>query len=251
VPRAGGKIPAMRVRVESLCKTFGKLEVLTDLDVDLPPGEIVAVLGPNGAGKTTFLRCLAGVLQPTSGRVLFDEVPFDREDLATRRGMAFLPDTPALDPERTVLEHAGLVLRLYDVAERDAVERILELLRRFELLPSATLPINTLSRGQTYKAGLIPLMAAAPRLLLLDEPFASGMDPTGLLALKDFVSAVTERGGTVVYTTQIMDVVERFSDRVCLLHKGRVLGCDRLDALLEAQGTSGLDQLFRQLREEP
>ncbi|MGE0708530.1 MAG: ABC transporter ATP-binding protein [Planctomycetota bacterium] len=241
----------MRVELTGLSKRFRKLTVLEDVSFELPGGEVVAVLGPNGAGKTTLLRCIAGLLAPSTGAVRLDGRPLDREDLALRRAMAFLPDMPPLDPEQTVLEHAGLVLRLYEVPEQDAVERVLELLRRFDLLTHAPLRIQTLSRGQAYKAGLIPLIAAAPRLLLLDEPFASGMDPNGLLALKDFARQVTARGGTVIYTTQIMDVVERFSDRVCLIHRGRAIACQPLPELLSARGSEGLEHLFRQLREEP
>jgi ABC-2 type transport system ATP-binding protein len=144
----------------------------------------------------------------------------------------------------------GLVLQLYEVRE-EPIELVLELLRAFDMLPSATRKVGTLSRGQTYKAGLIPIIAVAPDLLLLDEPFASGMDPMGILAMKGSVRDLTARGGTVVYTTQIMDVVEKFSSLVCVLHKGRVLGCDSLERLLSEHEGEGLESLFKGLREAP
>ena len=181
----------MRVEIHELSKSFRSHQVLDSISLDLPGGEIVAVLGPNGAGKTTLLRCLGGVLLPDQGELRYDGQPFLRDALAMRRRMAFLPDAAPVDAGMSVLEHAGLVLRLYDVSQRLAVERTLELLDRFDLLTSAPLPLATLSRGQSYKAGLIPLMAAAPELFLLDEPFASGMDPTGLVALKDFLRSVS------------------------------------------------------------
>lgn len=240
----------MRVEVRQLSKSFRQHQVLDSIDLDLPRGEVVAVLGPNGAGKTTLLRCLGGVLLPDTGEVRYDGELFQRDDLALRRRMAFLPDDAPADPGMSVLEHAGLVLSLYDVSQQTAVERTLELLERFDLLSSAPLPLTTLSRGQSYKAGLIPLMAAAPELFLLDEPFASGMDPTGLVALKDFLRELTARGGTVIYTTQIMDVVERFADRVVVLQKGQVAAADTREAILAERGSEDLDGLFRSLREE-
>lgn len=240
----------MRVQVQELSKSYGRHPVLRSIDLDLPAGEVVAVLGPNGAGKTTLLRCLGGILLPDEGSIHLDGVEFQRDDLALRRRMAFLPDDVPFDPGMSVLDHAGLVLRLYEVAERVAVQRTLELLERFELLSAAPLPLAQLSRGEKYKAGLIPLMAAAPQLFLLDEPFASGMDPAGLVALKDFLRELTSRGGSALYTTQIMDVVERFADRVVVLSQGRVVVAGTREAVLAERGSDDLDGLFRALREE-
>lgn len=240
----------MRVRIEQLSKSFGAVCAIEDVNLDVPAGSLLALLGANGAGKTTLLRCLTGILAPSKGVVHLDEKVFARDDMPLRRRMAYLPDTPPIDPRLTVLEHVGLVLQLYAVAQ-EPVELILELLRAFDMLPSATRRIGTLSRGQTYKAGLIPIIAVQPDLLLLDEPFASGMDPMGLLAMKGFVRDLTTRGGTVVYTTQIIDVVEKFSHRVCVLHKGKVLGCDSLERLLSEHEGDGLESLFRGLREAP
>lgn len=217
----------MRIQVEQLTKAFGAMRALEDVGFDVPSGSILALLGPNGAGKTTLLRCLTGILLPDAGRVRYDGQRFDREDLELRRRIAFLPDASPADPSFTVLEHIGLVLKLYRVPEQEVVERVLALLRRFDMLPSAQMPIATLSRGQGFKAALIPLIAAEPDLLIVDEPFASGMDPAGLSGFKEVARDLTSRGATVVYTTQIVDVVERFSSQVCVLHRGRWPGADR------------------------
>ena len=237
--------------MESLTKTLGRTPVLDGVSFEVPAGSIVAVLGPNGAGKTTLLRCLTGILLPSSGRVLYDGRPFDREDLPLRRRIAYLPDVSPADPSLTVLEHCGLVLRLYEVPERGLVERVLALLRRFDMLPCAPLPISTLSRGQSFKAALIPLLAAQPELLIVDEPFASGMDPAGLLGFKELAHQIAARGGTVVYTTQITEVVERFSTQVCVLHRGRLEGCGPIESLAAGEGRPGdLEALFARLREQ-
>lgn len=240
----------MHVELNGVGKTLGKHPTLQDISVELPAGEVVAVLGPNGAGKTTLLECLAGVRTLTRGEIRYDRAPFERDDLTLRRRLAFVPDAPELLGE-SPLDHAGLVLQLYRVPERDAVDRVLALLKRFELLPLAGAAVHSLSRGQAYKAGLIPLVAAEPRLLLLDEPFASGLDPAGLSELKAFAREVAGRGGTVVYTTQILEVVERFADRVCVLHQGRLLASGPLRELLADHQSADLEALFRQLREAP
>ena len=109
----------------------------------------------------------------------------------------------------------------------------------------------SLSRGQAYKAGLIAMIAADRDLWLLDEPFASGMDPHGIDAFKRHARAAAERGRIVIYSTQLLDVAERFSDRVCVIHKGEVHAFDTLLALRDRAGDKGnvLQEMFRQLRE--
>ncbi|MDB6068105.1 MAG: hypothetical protein JWR26_4313, partial [Pedosphaera sp.] len=112
-------------------------------------------------------------------------------------------------------------------------------------------PVNSLSRGQAYKAGLVAMMAADRELWLLDEPFASGMDPHGIDAFKQHARAAAARGRTVIYSTQLLDVAERFSDRVCVINKGELHAFDTLARLREQARDKDnvLEEMFRQLRE--
>ncbi len=239
----------MRVEVEGLTKAYGALRVLDDVSFALEPGKLVAVLGPNGAGKTTLLRCLAGVAVPDAGGVRYDGEPFDRERLDLRRRLAFLPDLAPLPEGATVVSYLGLVLRLYEAERPGLEERVIELLRAFDMLPLVELPVATLSRGQAYKAGLIPLLAVEPPVLLLDEPFASGMDAVSLQALKREVGAATAAGRTVIYTTQILELVERFADEVLVIHRGALRGRGPLPEVLAGAATD-LTELFERLRDE-
>jgi len=127
-----------------------------------------------------------------------------------------------------------------------------ELLGDFDLLPLSLRPVNSLSRGQAYKTALVALIAAQRELWLLDEPFASGMDPHGIEAFKRHTRAAAARGTTIFYSTQLLDVAERFSDRVCVIHKGEVRAFDSLARLRErAQDKDNvLAELFRQLRDD-
>jgi ABC-type multidrug transport system ATPase subunit len=241
----------LHLSLHHVTKRYGALKVLDDVSFEVPPGVILALLGPNGAGKTTLLRCLTGLASPTQGEVRYDQQPFDRSQLSVRQRVAFLPDFPAIYARMTVLQHLGMVLNLYGRAEAPAEERVVELLRKFDLLPLAEFPVGTLSRGQIYKAGLIALLAVEPEILFLDEPFASGMDPAGLSAFKEEARALVARGGTLIYSTQIVEVVERFADTVCVLHKGELRAFGRLDELRAGGGPDGaLEALFARLREE-
>ena len=178
---------------------------------------------------------LATIAAPSAGEVRLDGELLRRDRIDLRRRLFFLPDTPYV-LYGTAIRHIGMVLRLYE-ADRPAIEeRVLELLREFDLLPLANVRLGGLSRGELYKAALVALIAADPEVWLFDEPFASGMNPHGIAALRNQAKAAVARGRTVIYSTQIMEVAERFSDRVCILHKGRVEALDSVDRLARQAG---------------
>lgn len=243
----------MKLEVQQLLKRFKAVRALDGVSLTIEPGQIVALLGPNGAGKTTLLRSLAGIVAPDGGKILYDGQPFLRPRLDLRKRFLFLPDFPAAFEEWTPLQHLGMVLRLYDKAQEAGIEdRVVELLLLFDLLTLANAPIATLSRGQRYKVALAALLTVNPEVWMLDEPFASGMDPLGITTFKQRAREAANQGHTIIYSTQILDAAERFSDRVCVIHRGKIRAFEATSEIRKAaQGeTTGLDELFQQLREE-
>ena len=241
----------MKIELRGVLKSYRSVRALDHVSLVIEPGQIVSLLGPNGAGKTTLIRCLTGIAAPDKGEVYFDEQEFRRDRLDLRRRMYLLPDFPFLFWDYSVLRNIAMVLRLYDADGEGSEKRVLELLREFDLLPLALRPVYSLSRGQAYKAGLVAMLAADCEIWLLDEPFASGMDPHGIDAFKRYARAAAERGRTIIYSTQILDVAERFSDRVCLIHQGAIRAFDTLERLREQASDKDnvLQEMFRQLRE--
>jgi ABC-type multidrug transport system ATPase subunit len=211
----------MKVEMRSVSKRYGKTRALDKVSLEVVPGEIVSVLGANGAGKTTMLRCLSGIAGVDEGEVYYDDRAFRRDDLEARKGFFFLPDFPFLFWDQSVLRNIGIILRLYGADGSGIEERVLELMRDFDLLPLADSPAGALSRGQAYKTAIVALLATDTEVWLLDEPLASGMDPLGISALKRLAREAAGRGRTIVYSTQVLDVAERFSDRVCVIHQRR------------------------------
>jgi ABC-type multidrug transport system ATPase subunit len=242
----------MQVELRGVLKVFRSMRALDDVSLDMEPGQVVSLLGANGAGKTTLLRCLAGIATPDRGQILFDGQEFRRSRIDLRMRLYFMPDFPFLFWQKSVVRNIAMILRLYEADGAGAEARVLELLRAFDMLPLALRPVHSLSRGQLYKAGLVAMIAADRDLWLLDEPFASGMDPHGIEAFKREVRAAAERGRTVVYTTQILDIAERFSDRVCVIDKGELRAFDTLENLRRrAQDKDNvLQEMFRDLRGE-
>jgi ABC-type multidrug transport system ATPase subunit len=241
----------MKIELRGVLKTYPTGRALDHVSLTIEPGQIVSLLGPNGAGKTTLIRCLAGIAAPDRGAVYFDDQEFLRDRLDLRRRIYILPDFPFMFWDQSILRNLAIVLRLYEADGAGAERRVLELLREFDLLPLALRPAQSLSRGQLYKAGLVALLAADREVWLLDEPFASGMDPHGIDAFKQQARAAAGRGRTILYSTQMLDVAERFSDRVCVIHKGAIRAYDTLDRLRESARDKDnvLEEMFRQLRE--
>jgi len=241
----------MRIELRGVLKSYRSVRALDHVSLSIEPGQIISVLGPNGAGKTTLLRCLAGLAAPNAGAVYYDDEEFRRDRLDLRRRLQFLPDFPLHFWDQSVLRNIAIVMHLFDTDGVGSEQRVLDLLREFDLLPLSMRPVFSLSRGQAYKAALVALLAIDRELWLLDEPFSSGMDPHGIDAFKKHARAAAARGRTIFYTTQLLDVAERFSDRVCVLHQGEIRAFDALERLRErAQDKDNvLAELFRNLRE--
>lgn len=241
----------MRVELAGVSKVYGRTAALKNVWLELEPGRIVAVAGLNGAGKTTLLLALAGLLGLSEGDIYFDDEPFRRDRVDQRRRFHLLPEFPITFAHFTPLQHLAMAARLYGCEGAIAGEAVVELLEAFDLLGVANAPLGTLSRGQLYKSALVALLAINPELWLLDEPFASGMDPLGLRAFKQRARAAAAEGRTIIYSTQILAIAEQLSDEIILLHGGEVRARGPLDEVLKRTGDPDLEALLARLREEP
>ena len=241
----------MQIQLKQVSKKYGALHALDDVSLAIERKQIVTLLGPNGAGKSTLLLCLAGLVAPTEGTIYFDGEPFGRDKLHLRQKMFFLPDFPPLFRTETVMRCIAMVLRVYGADDAGAEARVLELLRDFDLIPLAKRTVGNLSRGQTYKVALVAMIAANCSLWLLDEPFASGMDPQGIDAFKHHAQAAKANGATIIYSTQLLDVAERFSDQACVIDEGKVCAFGSVNSLREGAEDKAnvLQNLLRKLRE--
>ena len=238
----------MKVQIEKVSKKFGRVWALEEVSLDLEPGQIVAVLGANGAGKTTLLNCMAGVAAPSAGRILYDGERFHRGKIDLRKRLMYLPDFPLAFARMNVLEHIAMCVRLYERPEPDA-EKVAVQLEQLSLLPLTGMPFSAMSRGQLYKSALAGVLAVDPELWIFDEPLASGMDPMGIAVFKKEARAATRRGRTVVFTTQILEIAERFADRICVLDHGGLRLNRKMEEARRADGETDLEDLLLRLRD--
>jgi ABC-type multidrug transport system ATPase subunit len=227
------------------------VQALDHISLQIVADQIVTVLGANGAGKTTLLRCLGSVVAPDRGEILLDGEVLRRDRVNLRRRILFLPDFPVTYGHMTPLHHIAMVLRLYEKDQTGIAGRVSQVLGSFDLLPLIDTPVARLSRGQVYKTAVSALFLADPELWLLDEPFASGMDPAGIMYFKQECRAAAARGRTVIYSTQLLDIAEKFSDRVCILQNGTIKFFDSVEQIRQQteQPQRSLEEIFSHLRE--
>ena len=238
----------MRIKAENLVKSYGSARALDHLSWELQPGQIVALLGPNGAGKTTLLNALAGCNRLDEGKVLFDGEVYTPDRTDIRRRFAFIPDFPPVPAGWSPVRFIGSVVKLYGTAVPNLEDRVVDVLTELDLLSVALWKFRQLSRGQAYKAALAGFLIADPELWLVDEPFASGMDPRGLNTFKQYARSAAARGHTIVFTTQIIEVAEQIADRICVINKGQV----KADATpSELCRDTAYEQLLAELHETP
>jgi ABC-type multidrug transport system ATPase subunit len=238
----------MKIRIEQVSKDFAGVWALEEVTLDLEPGQVVGVLGANGAGKTTLLNCLAGIVAPSRGRIYYDGEAFNRGKMALRRRLMFLPDFPMAFARMNVLQHIAMCVRLFERPEPDA-QNVARILDQLNILVYAGMPLGSMSRGQLYKAGLAGLLVVDPELWILDEPLASGMDPMGIAFFKREAKAAAQRGRTVVYTTQILEIAEKFSDRICVLDHGGLRLNGRAGEMWGREDQGSLEEVLLRLRD--
>jgi len=206
------------IRIENLVKSYDKALAVDGLTLTVAAGEILGLVGPNGAGKTTTLRCLAGILPPTSGRIEIDGRDLRADPVEARRRLAFVPDEPRLFDNLTAMDHLRVVGRLYGVA--DVPERARELLTRFELADRADSFPSELSRGMKQKLMIATALLHNPSALILDEPL-TGLDPGAMRRMKRTVVEQAEAGTAVIVSSHLLHLVQEICGRIAILRNGR------------------------------
>jgi ABC-2 type transport system ATP-binding protein len=240
------------IELHDITQHYGVRPVLRGISLRIERGEVVVILGPNGMGKTTLLGVMAGVLSPQKGEVLIDGLKrrgSEEEELTIRKMTVYLPDQPWLPAQRTAREFLQAVGRIYDVEGERLMAHVEQLLHLFDLDGPGDSPIRSLSAGQKKKVALCSALVAETPILLLDEPFSGGLDPAGIVTLKQIVQHHgRRRDRTIVLTSPVPELVEEIATRIIVLHDGEILAFDTLDGLQRLTAHRGtLDQVLQRL----
>jgi ABC-2 type transport system ATP-binding protein len=232
--------PEPAITVVGVFKSYGKVQALAGVDLEVPRGSVLGLLGPNGAGKTTLVRILATLLKADAGlaRVVGLDVVRDAGRLRQLIGLA--GQYAAVDENLTGLENLTMVGRLYGFDRASSRARGRELLERFELIDAANRPTKTYSGGMRRRLDLAAALVAKPPVLFLDEP-TTGLDPRSRLGLWEVIEGLVAEGTTVLLTTQYLDEADRLADTIAVIDRGRVIAEGTSDQLKDRVGGERLE----------
>ncbi|GMV88433.1 MAG: hypothetical protein AMXMBFR81_13640 [Chthonomonas sp.] len=239
------------LEVASLVKEYRRTRAVDGLSFTINPGEIVGLLGPNGAGKTTAMRCIAGILRPTSGTVRIHGYDIVQDHAKAKARLAFVPEVPGLYELLTVWEHLRFIAMCFD--KLDVFERRCdELLDRYHLSEKRNELVVTLSKGMKQKLAVACALVHDADILLFDEPLI-GIDPAGAHEVKQELMRARDDGAAVLVSTHLLDTAERLCDRVIIVARGKKLAEGTLASLREehAMGEATLEEVFLSLTREP
>jgi ABC-2 type transport system ATP-binding protein len=241
--RLGGMI-----EVRELTKFFGAQKAVDQLSFDIPAGQIVGFLGPNGAGKSTTLKMLTGMLEPSSGSAKICGFDLQRDTLEVKRRIGFVPESGAVFESLSGLEYLEMVAALYGIPEQAAGDRIKQFIAFFDLSFETLTDklLGAYSKGMRRKVVITSALLHNPPVVFFDEPL-DGLDANAAVGFKALIQTLAREGKTIVYSSHILDVVERVCDRVIIIDKGKLL-VDGTPEQLVAESQSGtLEKLFTQL----
>jgi ABC-2 type transport system ATP-binding protein len=205
------------IEVRGLGKKYGDFTAVRDLSFSVRPGQVLGLVGPNGAGKTTTLRCLAGIIPPSTGEVTIAGNDLASDPIAAKRALAFFPDEPRLFDYLTVRQHLAFVARVYGVTNHEAIAQ--PLLDEFEIADKADELPGALSRGMKQKLIIACGLLHSPRVLFFDEPL-TGLDPLGIRRMKKSIMQRAQGGADIVLSSHLLHLLEEVCSHVLILKQG-------------------------------
>jgi len=234
------------IRLEQLTKHYGSLVAVSGLDLAVAPGEILGFLGPNGAGKSTTVKILAGLIPATSGRAFVAGFDLALQPVEAKRRLGYVPESPALFDALTADAFLDIIGALYHLDPATARKRRAELLDLFGLADARFKRLRECSKGMKQKVVIVAALLHRPDVLILDEPF-DGIDANGALMLKGLLREMAAHGKTILFSSHILDVVERMCTRICIIDKGRQVADGTAAEIRTAYRVSTLEEAFARL----
>ena len=239
-------MPDTVVEFQQVVFCYDRTEVLHQVGFALHKGEIVGLLGPNGAGKSTTIKLITGILVPTAGTITVAGLPLPEKAIDVKQIIGYVPETAVLFDSLTGQEFLELCGRLHNVAEDTLQARIRDILETFGLTSDRVARLDAYSKGMRQKILIAAALLHNPDIILLDEPL-SGLDVNAAILIKDLLAALAADGKTILYSSHVLDVVERICNRVLIIHKGALIADGTAESLKASTHESTLEDVFRNL----
>ena len=226
--------------------SYDRGEVLHGVSFTLRRGEIVGLLGPNGAGKSTTIKIITGILTASEGVVRVAGLPLPERSLDVKQRIGYVPESAVLFDSLTGQEFLELAGRLHDVEEDILQARIRGMLETFGLTSDRVSRLDTYSKGMRQKILIAAALVHNPDLILLDEPL-SGLDVNAAMLIKGLIAALAAEGKAVLYSSHVLDVVEKVCNRVVIIDQGSLIAEGSPEELRATTGKTTLEEVFRKV----
>lgn len=227
-----------------LVRKFGTIAAVSHVNLSLRPGELVGLLGPNGAGKSTTMKMLAGLMVPTSGRIVYGDLSMHQNPIDIKRYLGYLADEPMMIPQLTGWEYIHFVGGLYSLNADDISQRADPLVRRFQLQDAIHRRCITYSHGMQQKLALVAQLVHDPHILLADEPTV-GLDPASATIMQEVFREHCMSGHSILLSTHLLDMAEKLCHRILIMRDGSIIWDGSPEAL--RQSNRSLEEVFLEL----
>jgi ABC-2 type transport system ATP-binding protein len=234
------------LEVKGLTKRYSAIPAVQDITFHIRRGQILGYLGPNGSGKSTTVKMMAGLIVPSAGKILFDGKAVQSGDSAFLRKLGYVPEEPYVYSHLTGAEYLRLVGRLRAIPRSVLEKKIDAFIDLFSLNDARYELLANYSKGMRQKILLSAALLHNPQVLILDEPF-SGLDVGAALVLRNLLKALAREGKVILYSSHVLEVVEKVCSEVVILHKGRIVAYDTVERLRDLQSSPSLEAAFAQL----
>ena len=231
------------LKITNFTKTYGDKKAVDSLTLKIDRGEVYGFIGHNGAGKTTTLKACMGILAFEEGEILIDGMSIKERPLDCKRVMAYIPDNPELYSYLSGEKYLNFVADVYDVSSAKRAELIEKYSNAFSLANDLGAPIGTYSHGMKQKLAIISAWLHSPKLIIMDEPFV-GLDPKASHTLKEMMREHCQRGGSIFFSTHVLDVAEKLCDKVAIIKNGKLVVTGSME---EVKGKASLEDVFLEL----
>ena len=238
------------IEINNLSKTYKNngiaKKVLNDINLEIEPGQIIGYIGPNGAGKSTTVKIICGLLLQFKGNIKVAGFDIRRDAIEIKKKIGYIPESASIYESITPMEYFNFIIEMRQLDRKNTLERARKLLHLFEIEESANQRVGSLSKGMKQKVLITSALLHNPDILFMDEPL-SGLDANSVIKVKEIITHMAKEGKTVFYSSHLMDVVERVSDRIILINQGQIIADGTFESLQSQENKESLEQMFARL----
>ena len=234
------------ILIQDLYMSYGSKQVLNGINIEVPRGRVIGYIGPNGAGKSTTVKILLGILTNYRGLVKVMGEDISGGNMEYKRRIGYIPETAEIYDSLSAREYITFLGEMYGMSYEEVDRKAKKLMELFGIEEVYDSRISSYSKGMKQKVLIISSLIHNPDVLFFDEPL-SGLDANSVMIFKEIMSSLANQGKTIFYSSHIMDVVEKISDRIILINGGNVVADGTFEQLKELSKEGSLEEIFNQL----